>query len=350
MSQRRAIAVAERSDKPRPSPSSASIISSAAGSSSSASNLQPFEGLSPSEVAFIDAIVRRVPSHVTNFVPVFKAYQDEFEANGQNATDDQFYYNLLLKLGMIRAENWSERWRVVCDHWGYTVSSPQHFLGEEEMSEDLDAGGVLHEVTPKQRDIIRHVDYDVVDGEDDAFTLHSGAESVQHQKDIAQQPPQSYHSKQPRKPSDPRPLRASRTTEQIGSSSTLFRGDTRVSSGINRGQRVSPITLHGGTKYVPKEGEQTLSPIAAVVPSYHTNPRVRRNPARAYEQVAVLTQDERRAPNRDDTETWRIIQMERDADMFRRESLLACCLDVWIKGSRWVEVCLVQFCSQRPFH
>jgi protein SFI1 len=341
MSQRRATAVAEPSDKRRQAPSSASIISSAAGSSSSTSNLQPFEGLSSPEIAFIDAIIRRVPTRDTNFVPVFKAYQDEFEARGQNATNDEFYFNLLLKLGMIRADNWRERWRTVCEYWRYEASSP---VEEEEMSEDLGAPGALHEHTPKQRDIIRHVDYDVGDGEDDAFTLHSGAESAQYSADVAPPPPPSYHSKKPAKPSDLPPSRINPTTERIVSSSTLSRVDTRLGAGAGatRRRRVSSVTLHDGTQHAPQDDDEDPYPTPAVPPSYHTNPRVRRTSTRASDQVAVSTQ-EGKPQTRDDAETWRIIQMERDADMFRREFLLSCCLDVWVKGLRWVEACLFSF-------
>jgi protein SFI1 len=335
MSQRRATAVAEPSDKRRLAPSSASIISSAAGSSSSTSNLQPFEGLSSPEIAFIDAIIRRVPSRDTNFVPVFKAYQDEFEARGQNATNDEFYFNLLLKLGMIRADNWRERWRTVCEYWGYEVSSPLS-PEEEEMSEDLDARGAPHEHTPKQRDVIRRVDYEVGDGEDDAFTLHSAAESAQYSADLAPPPPPSYHSKRPAKPGENRPSRINPVIERTVSSSTLSRVDTGSGAGVTHRRRVSSVTLHDGTQCAPQDEEEAPSPAAAVPPSYHTNPRVRRTSARASDQVAISTQ-EGKPQTRDDAETWRIIQMERDADMFRREFLLSCCLDVWVKGLRWVE-------------
>jgi len=339
MSQRRATAIAEPSDKRRLAPSPASIISSAAGSSSSTSNLQPFEGLSSPEIAFIDAIIRRVPSRDTNFVPVFKAYQDEFEARGQNATNDEFYFNLLLKLGMIRAENWRERWRTVCEYWGYAVSSPLLSQEEEEMSEDMDARGALHEHTPKQRDIIRRVDYAVVDGEDDAFTLHSGVESAQYSAEVAPLPPPSYHSKKPAKPSEPRISRVNPITERMVSSSTLPRVGNQFGAGVTRRRRVSSVTLDDRTQYVPQDEDEVLPAAATVPPSYHTNPRVRRTSAHASEQVAVSTQEEGRLQTRNDTETWRIIQMERDADMFRREFLLSCCLDVWVKGLRWVEAC-----------
>jgi len=342
MSHRRAASTAEPSDKRRPAPSTASISSSAVGSSSSANNLQPFEGLSPSEIAFIDAIIRRVPSHVTNFVPVFKAYQDEFEARNQSATDDQFYYNLLLKLGMIRADNWSERWKVVCEYWGYTTSPPQPFLRGEEASEDED---ILHEKTVKQRDIVQHVDYDVEDG--DAFTLHSEAESIHSAPNPAPQPPPSYHSKKPSKPTEANHTRDNPIIERVASSSTQSRTDIRF--GDNRRRRISTISREG-TRYALQSAQEPPSPTSAIPPSYQTNPRVRKDSAHVPAQPSALTQVDTGPQTRDDTETWRIIQMERDADLFRREFLLSCCLDVWVKGLRWIEVCYSSHLRQSISH
>ncbi|KIM30161.1 hypothetical protein M408DRAFT_294465 [Serendipita vermifera MAFF 305830] len=342
MSHRKAIAPIEPSDKRKPAPSSASIISSVATSSSSGTNLQPFEGLSPPEVAFIDAIIRRVPSHVTNFVPVFKAYQDEFEARGQSATNDQFYYNLLLKLGMIRADNWVERWRIVCDHWGYTVASPQHFLPDQSSDDEDEGGRALHENTPKQRDIVRHVDYDAVDGEDDAFTLHSQPESERYPTETV--PPPSYHSRKPIEPIKRQLGRPSLQTEGIASSSRAPRSQPKVATSATERRRSSSIRRQQEDITTSKEVED--QPVVATPPSYASKPRSRRNSARITSQEVVEAQQEQRQ-NRDDAETWRLIQMERDADMFRREFLLSCCLDVWIKGLRWVEETSTQLDNAR---
>ena len=90
---------------------------------SSNPNLVPFEGLALEEPSFIGAIISRVNPTATTFVPVFKAYQDEFEECGRSASGDQFYYNLLVKLGTIRAENRDEKWRMPSPQGCHVCSS-----------------------------------------------------------------------------------------------------------------------------------------------------------------------------------------------------------------------------------
>ena len=204
------------------------------------------------------------------------------------------------------------------------MSPPGHLLEE---SSDGEGEPPLQEDTPRQRDIIRHVAYDAVEGEDDAFTLHSQAESDRYPRESAPPPP-SYYSRKPAKQMES--TNAHANIERVASSSTLSRRD-----GKTRGRRISSTRADDDLVSTPNgiDGDVAVTP-----PSYHSKPRVRRSSTGISAQAVVPVPQEQRQTTRDDAETWKIIQMERDADLFRREFLLSCCLDVWIKGLRWVEV------------
>lgn len=298
MSSRNSTAADEGRNRQKHGKSVASIVSTA----SSTANLTPFEGLTDDEVTFIESIINRVPSSATTFVPVFKAYQDEFEERDLNASDDQFYYNLLLKLGMIRADNWQGRWRLVKEHFEYQLGSPLQSNVLPEAKEDQPRASSYHPP---------------FDNDDDAFTLHSHAESV------GDAVPPSYTAKA-------RKLFEGATAASAvqGSSSGPLR--LRTNHPTAPSTHVSRRRLASATTHSEQEGESQAdkpSPTAAVPPSYHTFPQVA--PERPIRSPAVT---------RDDAQTWKTIEMEHDADLFRREFLLSRCLNIWVQGLRWVEV------------
>lgn len=282
---------------------------SIASSASSAPNLAPFEGLTPDQVAFISSIIRRVPLSVTTFVPVFKAYQDEFEDRDLNPTDDQFYYNLLLKLGMIRAENWQKRWNKILDHFNYEDSLPP-------------SPQIPPLAGPVSRDLPAH--QPAFEGEDDVFTLHSQGESS-----VSAAPP-SYFPKPGKQlesdelahgyVSQEEPVRYASSSKKPSSSLVKNVVHRRASSSITPGQ----ASIH------PRHGRETNSPTNTIPPSYRTLPRTAPSKNDHSEPASNRA--------RDDAATWRMIEMERDADIFRRDSLLSRCFDVWYKGLKWVEV------------
>jgi protein SFI1 len=302
MSQRRILAADDDRNGHRNTISAVSVVST----NSSSPNLLPFEGLTHDEVAFVDSIITRVPSSATTFVPVFKAYQDEFENRRLNATDDQFYYNLLLKLGMIRADNWQARWNVVKENFDYQLNASLE-------------PNVLPEVPgAAPRASLYRANFDE---DDDAFTLHSHAGSGDYAA------PPSYASKRNRKIFDRAATITQKAAPQQGSSvgGMLPRVYRPSSLAINMTRhRVASVT----TQSTQEEASQpeANAPTAVIPPSYHTFPQV------------LPEKPVRTSKTRDDTETWRAIEMERDADIFRRDSLLSRCLEVWVQGLHWVEV------------
>ncbi|KAG8838213.1 hypothetical protein FRC18_005711 [Serendipita sp. 400] len=291
MSQRRATNAYEVHGKSKTTASGASVIST----SSSNPNLNPFEGLGAEEITFIDAIISRVPPSVTKFVSVYKAYQDEFEERGLSSSDDQFYYHLLLKLGMIRAENWQDKWNIVKEHFEYD----SRHVGPQ--PSDQTSGKTPMRVIPYRPG------YD----DEDVFTLHSQSESIE--------PTQVFMASE--EIPKARGQRQAAPSTRYSSSHTPGAPSIFQSTG-NR--RTSSATTH-------EETAQEVGPRDAIVP-----PRGLLN-----QRQIVMARDKQPGgiptTTREDADTWKVIAMERDADIFRRESLLARCLDVWVKGLQWVE-------------
>ncbi|CAD6580193.1 MAG: hypothetical protein TREMPRED_002685 [Tremellales sp. Tagirdzhanova-0007] len=58
----------------------------------------------------IERIIDRAPRSATSWPQVYRAYEDELEENGLSVATDTTYYQILLKLGVIRAPTYGERW------------------------------------------------------------------------------------------------------------------------------------------------------------------------------------------------------------------------------------------------
>ncbi|KAG8824056.1 hypothetical protein FRC17_009185, partial [Serendipita sp. 399] len=309
MSQRRAITIHDIQGKSRTTASGASVIST----SSSTPNLSPFEGLGAQEISFIDAIISRVPSSVTKFVSVYKAYQDEFEERGLSSSDDQFYYHLLLKLGMIRAESWQDKWTIVKEHFDYDSQHVARQTSDPTPSE------------PPKYAIAYRPAYD----DDDAFTLNSQPDSIE--------PAQTLAAIE----QTPKPRGQQQTPAQIATS-------TRYSSSNTPG--VPSIFQSAGQR---RSSSATTREEATATTNDDEDPRgatttLWRQPKQLQLVTPRATRTEKTPTvSKGDVDTWKMIEMERDADIFRRESLLARCLDVWVKGLQWVETTTAQLDQAR---
>src|SRR6266404_5455089 len=85
-------------------------VSTAAPHVSAEPNLAPFAKLSSEDVNIIDSIILHAGPEATSWIAIVKAYNDIFQGLGKEAADDVDVYTILLKLGLIRASNWGERW------------------------------------------------------------------------------------------------------------------------------------------------------------------------------------------------------------------------------------------------
>ncbi|ORY33494.1 Sfi1 spindle body protein-domain-containing protein [Naematelia encephala] len=73
------------------------------------------------DLEVVQEIIERAPRSATTFPRVFEAYGQVLQEHGVSQASDTAYYNFLLKLGVIRAPTWGERW----DLWRAThVKAP----------------------------------------------------------------------------------------------------------------------------------------------------------------------------------------------------------------------------------
>ncbi len=70
------------------------------------------KNLTPDDVDFIGAVVRRAGPLATTFPIVFKAYNDVLKERGIDSGEVR-YYGKLLKLGTMKGKNWGEKWEAV---------------------------------------------------------------------------------------------------------------------------------------------------------------------------------------------------------------------------------------------
>ena len=90
-------------------------------SRSSALSTAELTRLTPDQVEFLDAVIRRAPPSATTFIHIFKAYNDVINERGLDAENEVEYYKKLLKIGTLKGENWASKWRAVKAQNGYTV-------------------------------------------------------------------------------------------------------------------------------------------------------------------------------------------------------------------------------------
>ncbi|KAK4689851.1 protein SFI1, partial [Tremellales sp. Uapishka_1] len=64
------------------------------------------------DLELIEEIIERAPRTATSFGPVFRSYEEIFKERGLSASRDTTHYNFILKLGIIRAETYGEKWDI----------------------------------------------------------------------------------------------------------------------------------------------------------------------------------------------------------------------------------------------
>ncbi|KAL7418488.1 hypothetical protein Q5752_006946 [Cryptotrichosporon argae] len=65
------------------------------------------------DIGIAAEIIDRAPRAATSFPQVYRAYGEVLEEHGLSPSTDTVYYQFLLKLGVVRAPTWGERW----DHY-----------------------------------------------------------------------------------------------------------------------------------------------------------------------------------------------------------------------------------------
>ena len=312
--------------------------------------------LTPEEIEFLDAVIRRAPPSATTFIHIFKAYNDVINERGLDAENEVEYYKKLLKIGTLKGENWASKWRAVRAQNGpsatpappRTKPPPPRATPMTPQTRHLPSKGA--QITPQPQS--------------------STARFLQRLK--------GFQHERPIEPSESAPDDLLSRTD-ITDTETEPPPRTALLPG--RGQSLSELTTTNNTLGLDVGPFSSYPPSSTMAPSKPTawrwperdpdvdksvpfltstpplSPRKfasRPTPASIRQQVShplPVTStprrplDDLRTPNKpatDDDDAWnkiRIAQDEKLADQFRNERLLQQCFDVWRQGFDWITVC-----------
>ena len=322
-------------------------------------NLAPFANLSPEDLNIIDSIILRAGPEAASWMAIVKAYNDVFQDLGKEAADDVDIYTILLKLGLIRASNWGERWSHVKDALGIVSSSA---LSGARPQQPVPSSSIASYSPPAIPLRLHKV-------EEDTFTLHSrisGSTSVirPHPNPESERPastcatrPTTREEVPKRRPSsllgltNLKPPKVthppSQNSDETVPNSTAFTAAKPPSYRTHAHERdvqpssVLPISS-SAPKLLPRSGTRPGHKTPA---SRLTSIRNRDTPSSSHlsKPVARSQPVPPRKPKKSEEETWRKIELKQKADAFRYEKLVGACFDVWYGGVKWLEVRLF-FC------
>ena len=324
-------------------------VSSAASQMSAEPNLAPFANLSPEDVNNIDSIILRAGPEVTSWIAIIKAYNDVFKDLGKEAADDVDIYTILLKLGLIRASNWGERWSHVKDTLGIVSSSVPYGARPQAPVPSSSTASYSPPAIPLRLQRM----------EEDTFTLHSrvsGSTSVippspkpeyepagPHASTYATRPTRRDMVPKRRQSSlralaNPKPPKVAHAPSQISD-------DTVPNSIAFTAAKPPSYRTHAHERDVP---HSSIIPVSSSDPKLHpqsgTRPAPRLKTAENRDMPSSsrfskpVARSQPRKPKRSDEETWRKIELSQKADAFRYEKLVGACFDVWYGGVKWLGV------------
>ncbi|QRW00284.1 Cilia-and flagella-associated protein 46 [Ceratobasidium sp. AG-Ba] len=313
------------------------------------SALEILRKLTQSDIQLIDAIIERAPNTAKNFVAVYKAYNAELEERGLVPSDDIIYYNVLLKLQLVKGAEWGEKWATAKAHLrvggGVDTSdlarapSPSPPFVPAAPLSSLKTPGFSSQAAPTPRYRARFVD--------DAPSASNPSETAE--------PSHASANLQ-------RLLRKLTTTDN---SSTT--GRTETSSIATPSSRISnlaagpPIGNKGKEVATPRPTRPPVRIAASLDEStpfrrpleYRSRFTTPSTPAPLRGKVvAPIAQIKREEPVEPiiysptgvtarrnvvgDTDTWRLIKLEKDADYFRRDKLLDKFFRLWKQNVDWI--------------
>jgi protein SFI1 len=338
-------------------PQSLPNVSSAAPHMSAEPNLAPFANLSPEDVNIIDSVILRAGPEATSWIAIVKAYNDVFQDLGKEAADDVDIYTILLKLGLVRASNWGERWSHVKDTLSIVSSSAPYGTLPKQPVPSSSTVSYSPPAVPLRLQKM----------EEDTFTLHSRVSCLTSvvlprpspDSEQTDRPSTAYATRptiregvSKRRPSslialtNPRPPKMthppSQNSDETAPNSTVFTAAKPPSYRTHAHERDVPLSsilpissstpkLYPGSRTRP--AHKTLAPRV-------TNTGNRDMPPMSHlsRLVARPQPVPPRKPKKSEEETWRKIELRQKADAFRYEKLVGACFDVWYGGVKWLEV------------
>ncbi|KAF8136617.1 hypothetical protein EV363DRAFT_1320052 [Boletus edulis] len=315
--------------------------------------------LSPTEVDFLDAVIRRIAPNATSFLSGLKAYNDELHDRGLDSQTETVHYGRLLEICKLRGPSWQVKWDGVKKQYGYG-SMPQRPPPRPRPKTPPKRRQTSF---PKSTRSPAYFMAPVRDDDDDVFTLHSHqdrdeSETTQgtvtteenHEECSSdterEDQPAHYDIRRPRQAQgasqtrQPNPLAShpanpnfTSKSHPSGNPSTPEYLSGRNSTCLGRylGHHGWPATRTGPTcKSAAVEfrshSPRAPSPIKFPKPEPHVQP-------------ALPQSRERKGSVINDEDAWKKIKLardEEDADKFRDDKLLERCWEIWLLGYQWM--------------
>ena len=257
------------------------------------------------DLRIVEEIIERAPRSATSFPLVYRAYGEVLDEHGLTASNDTLYYQFLLKLGVIRAPTWGEKW----DLYKATLtiaSSPRKNRHARRTSADSRTRAKVPFLASASSDL----DYGFQDGPDD---------ETETEEDLS-----PMRSPQPRSHLVGYPATPSMDYDAL-TLSTPYRTSTPLNA---REQSYSHIAT---SPPLPPYSVSDLS--ESLIPDDSLSQRDREEsletPKGRYLDLEVdgggWTEEEEE-------------EMILRAETFYRTGLLGRCWDVWYQAHRWVQV------------
>ncbi|KAH7889441.1 hypothetical protein F5I97DRAFT_530889 [Phlebopus sp. FC_14] len=337
----------------------------------SASSKSELQALSPGEVEFLDAVIRRITADSTSFLSGLKAYNDELHQRGLDSQTETVHYGRLLELCKLRGPSWQAKWDAVKKQYGYGSSLISAASRSRTPTQPL----LRKSTVPK---FIRPAAYPTTpirDDDDDVFTLHSHQDPDRSQTPEEEQETEGTHISDTETENDPAlngiagrnqphsvTARLSNTTATrvanpiLPPSLTYQRTPRLQTTTMNADRRIQPweITSDTTDDAIPSPSATPPSYRAAIRGTTVTKsiatqirnqilpraPSPIKLPSLETSLQEVLPQSrQRRGSVINEEDAWKKIKMardEEDAAKFHKEKLLERCWEVWLLGYQWM--------------
>lgn len=342
-------------------------------SRASAVSRSELQALSPTEVEFLDAVIKRIAPNATSFLSGLKAYNDELHERGLDSQTETVHYGRLLEICKLRGPSWRVKWDGVKKLYGYATVLPRTAPRPRTPPKPGQTS------FPRPTRSPAYLMAPVRDDDDDVFTLHSHQDRDQSEtsQDTEQteedqeectsdterdDEPARYgitRLRQPQGLSQARLDPASHVAKPILPSSLTHPATPRPQSApqdaIRRvptwedtsdttdGVMLSPSTTPPSYRAVVRTGP-TSKPAAA---DFRNHPVLRApSPIKLpkpepHAQPTLPQSRERKGSVINEEDAWKKIKMardEEDADKFRNDKLLERCWEIWLLGHQWLIV------------
>ncbi|KAG8217745.1 Sfi1 spindle body protein-domain-containing protein [Butyriboletus roseoflavus] len=352
-------------------PSSLTISDASRASAVSKSELQ---ALSPTELDFLDAVIRRIAPNATSFLSGLKAYNDELHERGLDSQTETVHYGRLLEICKLRGPSWQVKWDGVKKQYGYGTVPPRT------------APRLKTPPQPRQTSFPRptrsaaYLMPPVRDDDDDVFTLHShqDRDETEVTEDTEQaEEDQEECSSDTERDDEPAHYGITRRRQPQGTSQARPSNPpvSRVANPILPPSLIHPATPRPQYTYqepirrVPTwEGTSDTTDGIVLLPSNtppsyrsatvrtgptsksaaveHRNNLIPRAPSpiklpkpEPHVQPTLPQSRERKGSVINEEDAWKKIKMARDeadADKFRDDKLLEHCWEIWLLGYQWL--------------